>query len=79
MVIEVDEAHAVPWMSPVDADEAIILAIGGPNARSPHPGGMNAAFVDGHVDFLPADMPAAERRALISIAGNDNAAAKSAE
>jgi prepilin-type processing-associated H-X9-DG protein len=72
-VIEVDAAHAVPWMAPNDADETIVLGLGGANSSSPHPDGMNAAFADGSVRFLPKEMPAAERRALISISGHDGA------
>jgi prepilin-type processing-associated H-X9-DG protein len=79
MVIEVDEAHSAPWMSPVDADENVILGQGGPKSRTAHPTGMNAAFVDGSVRFLKDDMPATQRLALISIAGNDKAAAEGAE
>ncbi len=78
IVIEVDAEHAVPWMSPVDADEKIVMGIG-PKAKLAHPGGVNAAFVDGHVVFLSVDTPATQRRALISIAGNDKAAGEGGE
>jgi prepilin-type processing-associated H-X9-DG protein len=71
MVVETDEAHAVPWMSPVDADEKTVLGLGGPGAGTSHPNGVNAVFVDGSVHFLHGEMPAKLRRALISIAGND--------
>jgi prepilin-type processing-associated H-X9-DG protein len=70
LVIEVDTEHAVPWMSPVDADEQLVLSLG-PKSKLAHAGGMNAVFVDGSGQFLPDDLPAADRRALISIAGND--------
>jgi prepilin-type processing-associated H-X9-DG protein len=79
MVIEVDEEHAVPWMSPVDADENVVLGLELPKSRTAHPGGVQAAFVDGSVQFLPFDMPATVRRALISIAGNDKAEVEGAE
>jgi prepilin-type processing-associated H-X9-DG protein len=75
MIVEVDLDHAVPWMSPVDADEQVVLGIGD-NSSLAHPGGLNVAFVDCHVKFLSADTPAIQRRALMSIAGNDNAAAE---
>jgi prepilin-type processing-associated H-X9-DG protein len=71
IVIEVDEEHAVPWMSPVDADEATVLGLCGPESRTPHPQGVQAAFVDGSVRFIHEGMPGKVRRALISIAGND--------
>jgi prepilin-type processing-associated H-X9-DG protein len=74
MLIEVDSDHAVPWMAPMDADEAMVLGIG-PQSPLAHSVGMNAAFVDGSVRFLFAELPAAQRLALISIAGNDQAAA----
>jgi prepilin-type N-terminal cleavage/methylation domain-containing protein/prepilin-type processing-associated H-X9-DG protein len=69
MVFEVDEQHAVPWMAPNDADEALLLSLG-PNSKLPHADGFMAAFVDGSVQFIPANMPAATRRAMISIDGN---------
>ena len=69
MVIEADDA--VPWMAPMDADEALVLGIA-PTSALHHAGGMNACFVDGHVTFLKANTPASIRRALISISGNDN-------
>ena len=72
IVIEVDADHAVPWMSPVDADEQVVLGLG-PKSKLAHAGGMNAVFVDSRIRFLPDDLPAAVRLALISIAGNDQA------
>jgi prepilin-type processing-associated H-X9-DG protein len=78
-VIEVDAAHAVPWMAPIDAGENTVIVLGGPNSKMPHPDGMNAAFADGHVELLPGKTPAAGRRALISIAGDDGAEAESNE
>ena len=70
MVIEVGDDHAVPWMAPVDADEALVLRIG--KTKGPHhAGGMNAGFVDGEVRFLSNSLPAAVRRAMISIAGRE--------
>jgi prepilin-type N-terminal cleavage/methylation domain-containing protein len=70
MVIEVPAEKAVPWMSPNDADEALILAFG-PESKLPHSDGVHSLCVDGSVRFLPADMPASERRAQITIAGNE--------
>ena len=37
-----------------------------------HAGGTNAALGDGSVRFLKATIPAPVRRALLSIAGDDN-------
>ena len=71
MVIEVAPAHAVHWMSPVDADVATVMSVGQSSTLA-HQGGINALFCDGSVRFLPADTAADVRRALISIDGNDN-------
>lgn len=71
MVIEVDEEHAAPWMAPVDADEKVVLGLGGPGSTLPHPGGTLAAYADGRVSFINSDLAEPQRRALISIAGND--------
>jgi hypothetical protein len=69
MVIEVDPKHSVPWMAPTDADEALILSLG-PETKLAHTGGMYATYVDGTVQFLRAELPVAERRALISVSGD---------
>jgi type II secretory pathway pseudopilin PulG len=79
LVIEVDTEHAVPWMSPVDANESFVMKIGEPNFRPPHPAGMQAAFVDCHVGILRDDIPADQLRAMLSIAGNDNTAVEGAK
>ena len=71
MVIEVDAKHSVHWMAPQDADEQFVLK-SEPKSKLRYFGGTFAAFVDGHVEFLDAETPAAEVRAMISISGNDN-------
>ncbi len=71
MVIEGGDENAVPWMAPVDADESLVMSLGD-TTKFHHPGGMNAAFVDGGVRFLKAKTLLSHRRALISISGNDN-------
>jgi hypothetical protein len=70
MVLEVPEEHAVHWMEPRDADEALLarLRVG----DSAHPNGANAVFVNGDVRFLTNDLSPAQLRALISVAGNDD-------
>jgi len=70
MIIEGPADRSVPWMSPHDADEALILSIG-PKSRLSHEGGSHAALVDGSVRLLPDSIPAATRRALISVAGGE--------
>lgn len=71
IVVEVGEEHAVPWMEPADADESVVLTIGGPESKTTHPNGFHAAFADGRVQFLEFDMSDSQRRALMSKAGND--------
>jgi prepilin-type processing-associated H-X9-DG protein len=74
MVIEVDAKQAVHWMSPTDSvDLAFLNAKSG--ARLPHNGGFQAAFVDGRISFLRADMKPETIRALITIDGKDDAIA----
>ncbi len=70
MVIEVDTDQAVHWMSPKDASESLVLGIG-PKTKHAHAGGCQALFVDGSIRFLGEGSPAADRLALISIAGNE--------
>ena len=50
MVIEVGEEDAVPWMAPVDADEAMVTDFGS-TTKVHHPGGVNACLVDGSVQI----------------------------
>jgi type II secretory pathway pseudopilin PulG len=79
VAIEVDAEHAVPWMLPQDADEKVVLGLGGQQSNLAHPGVVLAVFLDGHVEAFREDMPAAQRRALISVGGNDNAKVEGAE
>jgi prepilin-type processing-associated H-X9-DG protein len=72
-IIDVDHDHAVPWMAPVDADEELILGLGGPNSPAPHRGDFNFAYADAHVESHFADTPADVRRQLISIASDEPA------
>jgi prepilin-type processing-associated H-X9-DG protein len=75
MVIEASPDQAVPWMAPIDANESYVMGIS-PRSKLNHVGGLNAAFLDGSVRFLKATFPDAQRRAMITIAGNDNQAAE---
>jgi hypothetical protein len=72
-VIDVDCDHAVPWMAPLDADEALVLSPGGgsPRPRTHHISGMCIAYSDGSTGFLPKDADAEERRQLISTIGDE--------
>jgi prepilin-type processing-associated H-X9-DG protein len=70
MLIEAGEDNAVPWMVPFDAHEALVLNAG-PTAKLHHPGGTNAAFVDGSARFIKLETPSMVLRALMSVSGND--------
>jgi type II secretory pathway pseudopilin PulG len=78
MVIEAPSDRHVHWMSPTDADERLILDFG-PASKLPHPGGVQAALVDGSVRFLNSELDVERRRALISIDGGDDAVAQVVE
>jgi prepilin-type processing-associated H-X9-DG protein len=74
MLVEVEADHAVPWMEPTDADEAMILSLGGSEGATDHGHSANVVYADGEAKFLslhPKQTPADLRRQLISIAGND--------
>jgi prepilin-type N-terminal cleavage/methylation domain-containing protein/prepilin-type processing-associated H-X9-DG protein len=65
IVIEVDSKQAVPWMSPEDAGGELWLSFG-PKSDLPHAGGSLVAFADGHAQFVSAELPIDERRAMIA-------------
>jgi hypothetical protein len=72
VIIEVPADKAVPWMAPLDADEALMLSIGPePKSGSPHPSGFMAALCDGSARLLRYELSAEERRALITIDAGD--------
>lgn len=70
MIIEVPSDRAVPWMSPRDADESLILSIG-PESKIRHAGGTHAVLCDGRILFLSNQLPSETRQALISIDAGD--------
>jgi prepilin-type processing-associated H-X9-DG protein len=69
MIVEADPAEAVEWTKPDDfefnADQ--------PNAGlgNVHPGGWNAAFVDGHVQFISNSIDLGLLKALFTAAGGE--------
>ena len=75
MVIEAGEETAVPWMKPVDADEALVVGLGA-KRKLPHPEGMVACFADGSVRLLRAETAAEVRRGMVSISGNNDEVAR---
>ena len=70
MVIEADSGHAVPWMAPSDADEALLQQFR-PKTPLPHAGGLHAALVDGSVRFLNAEIVPELRHALVTVDGHE--------
>ena len=75
MVLEVHSDHAVPWMSPHDATEKLISSLGAAE-KLPHLGGAQAVCVSGRGMALDPEMSPSRLRALISIAGGDDARAR---
>ncbi|MCG6156563.1 DUF1559 family PulG-like putative transporter [Rubinisphaera margarita] len=55
MVVEVPHEHAVPWMSPHDADEALMMSIT-PGSELPHEDAINVMYADGHAGSLNAEI-----------------------
>ena len=69
-VIEVDAKQAVHWMSPMDASVQSILDLA--TVETPHPGGFQAAYVDGGTRFVLSKTKPARLRALLTIDGDDD-------
>jgi dienelactone hydrolase len=76
MVVDVDEQHCVPWMSPVDVSEQWLLSLAKVRGL-PHAGGIHAAFADCSVQFLSSSLAPAKWRAMVSISGHDDGAPES--
>jgi hypothetical protein len=71
IVIEAAQKDAAPWMSPQDADEALILSYG-PEAAKLHAGGEHALLADGSVRFLSEKTAPETLRALITTTAKDD-------
>jgi hypothetical protein len=71
LLAEFPAARAVPWMAPVDADEAMFLALDSGNLPAHRNGVVNCGFADGLAVSInltdPADPPAEWRRSLIGV------------
>jgi prepilin-type processing-associated H-X9-DG protein len=65
----------VNWMEPRDLDASQLAGVVSPpdgqNISSYHPGGANAAFADGHVQFLSGAINVQVLKALTTIAGSE--------
>ena len=68
-VIDMGSSQAVPWMSPQDTDEHMVLNLGG-CIKFADPRGTNVAHADGSVGFLDAESSATERQKMTSITGD---------
>ena len=69
-IIDAPWDKAIPWMSPIDADEAFIHALPESNYLQ-HLYGTNAAMVDGSVRLLKTGCPREARHAFVTISGKD--------
>ena len=69
LLAEFPSARAVPWMAPVDADEAMFLALASGNLPDHRGGVVNCGFADGRIVDInltdPADPPVEWRQSLI--------------
>ena len=72
MLIEVDAEHSVPWMCPADADLDLVLGLTKSESLA-HNGRYNVATVNGRVFSVETSVDANKLRAMISIAGGDDA------
>lgn len=78
IVIEVDAGRAVHWMSPSDASERVVVSIAEAKPL-PHVTGTHGLFATGSTRFLTQETKPEALRAMISIAGNDDAAARNGD
>ncbi len=70
LIVEMPSEYAVPWMSPQDTDEPTFL-IQYSKAATPHSGGFNVGYADGHVGFLSSGCSRQVLKAIISTDGHD--------
>ena len=72
LVVDAGPKHGVHWMSPVDANEQLVLGLG-PDSELPHNGNIFLAmYGDGHSEALSVEVAPAVRRALITATDEDN-------
>ena len=70
MVIETSEDRAVPWMTPQDAHQQMVLGLAEDSELS-HIGGFNGLIGDGRVLFIGAGLSPDLRRRLMTIDNGD--------
>lgn len=66
LIVEGDISQAVNWMEPADIDGTLF-----PGTRGSHPGGANAAMVDGAVSFFSSTVTPTVRDAFLTKDGNE--------
>lgn len=71
LVTEAAPHHAVHWMSPLDANELMVLRFGRGNNLH-HERGAHFLFADGSVHFLLSDISVEMLHSLITIDGDDD-------
>jgi hypothetical protein len=72
MIFEVAQEQAVHWMAPLDTSEMMVLRFKS-DGKDGHNGGTQVALADGDVRFISDNLSLETLRAMISIAGNDQA------
>jgi len=71
LIIDVSEEQGVIWMSPQDANLDQFLAMG-TKLPSSHPSANIFTFCDATVERFPREYAEKDRKAMVSIAGNDS-------
>jgi hypothetical protein len=72
LIVDAPSNRAVPWMSPHDVDEGLILEFERDSNLQHAVNGMMAGFSSGHVTILTPNLDRAARRALITVSDDDN-------
>ena len=70
LVLEVPAPLSVPWMSPQDADEALLNTIRSSEQHN-HQGGFQVTLADGSARFISRTIDEATFSALLTMAGDD--------
>lgn len=70
-VVDISAKHAVHWMSPHDADLALLLGLSAEKDSLQHTGGYHVLLLDGTVRFFSIDIQESILRALVSATGNE--------
>ena len=71
VVVDVGPPNAVPWMSPRDASEDLVLGML-KSHTTPHPGVIQVLFVDGSVHCIGQNVNPRTWRALMTATGHDD-------